>query len=311
MYNEEQKDRYIKFKESTSAGSAHILRCIFNKSEKLEEINGNDVYNFTRSQVEDLLYYVGAGTYYTVSLYYYGYSQYVGWALTQGLVRDGQNHFNEIEYSTLPIYINKNIQKSVIITRDELFNIIMPLENPRDKLFMVSCFEFGVGEAYKDFLNMKWSDVDENNLTLQLQERRVKVSREWIEIAREANETDFIITNVHNFAKEKRRKIELEKSDKLYKTTIHTVPTSSDKMLIQKRMQRVFVSIKKTLGLPPAASARSIVTSGKIYFIKEKAKEVSVDPIEYVKNNVAEIENQFGTKCMPELFIREYKDYLT
>ena len=76
-------------------------------------INGNDVYNFTRNQVEDLLYYVGAGTYYTASLYYYGYSQYVAWALTQGLVRDGQNHFNEIEYSTLPIYIN-NMRNSTI-----------------------------------------------------------------------------------------------------------------------------------------------------------------------------------------------------
>lgn len=312
LYNRERKERYLKNREKTSADVPQIIKSLFHKTYGLENVYGKDVCDFNTEQVDDLMYYVGLGTYSSISFLYYCMIDYVDWCISEGLVKDGMNHFRDIDFNSLQKYINKKITDSKILTREQLLSQIELLNNPRDKVFLLSCFEFGVGREYVDFLEMEMKDIDRENHILHLKTRNVEISNEWISIATEASETYEIVTNIHDFSNPLVRKIELEHTNKIYKNTVNVKGSSStdDKMFIQKRMARVFVSIKKTLGLNPAVKAQSIINSGRIHYIKTKAKERGISPEEFIKENRKEIENQFGILCNPILFIREYHSYL-
>ena len=310
IYNENQKNRYLEYRKKQNDDIIPILLSVFRKINTLEETYEKDMCNFTREQCEDLMYYLGLGTFSSIAFVYYSLCDYVDWCMFQGLVRDGMNHMRDIDYREIGKYINKRITDSKIVTREDVLHFTTLLNNPRDALFLLSCFEFGVGREYKDFLNMELKDIDEENHILHLLTRDVKISSEWISVAKEAADTYEILSNVHEFDKPLVKKIKLEHTDKLFKNSVNIRANSSDKMLIQKRMARVFKSIKKTLGLSDAMKAQSIINSGRIHYINEKCKAENVDSSEYIKTHIKEIENQFGLICNPYVFIREYGNYL-
>lgn len=312
IYNEKQKERYLDYRKQTSDEVIPLLRSVFKKTGSLEELYHKDISLFNREQIEDLLYYLGLGTVASLAFVYYSLIDYVDWCLVNGLVFDGINHLREIEYANLGNYINKKLSSTKIFSRDEILRQIGYLNNPRDQVFLLSCFEFGVGTGYHDFLNMEMRDVDRENHILHLVSRDVKVSEEWISIAEESANTFEIYTNVHDFDKPNVRKIKLEGSSKIFKNTINTSNTSSvdDKMFVQKRMARIFASIKKTLGLAPNVKAQAIINSGRIYYVNTNAKVLGISSEEFIRKHRAEIENQFGVLCNPLIFIREYGDYL-
>ena len=312
LYNSEQKKRYLEYRGKKSDDVPPLIKSIFHKTFGLESVYKKDVCDFNREQVEDLMFYLGLGTYSSIAFVYYTLIDYVDWCFGNGLIKDGMNHFRDIEYKDISKFINKRISDSKIISREDLLNHMWKLENPRDQIFLLSCFEFGVGKEYRDFLNMEMGDVDEENNILHLTTRNVKVSGEWIAIAKEASTTYEVYTNIHDFQHPLVRKLQLEHSNKIFKNTIRVKETSAtdDKMFIQKRMARIFVSIKKTLGLPGTMKAQSIINSGRIYYINTNAKERGISAEDFIKGNRKEIENQFGMLCNPVLFIREYHSYL-
>lgn len=310
LYNPDQKDRYLEYREKSSEDVPQMIRSIFHKTYGLEEIYKKDVADFNRESVDDLMFYLGLGTYASIAFFYYCLIDYVDWCIANGLVKDGMNHFRDIEYNSLSKYINKKITEAKILSRDDLLEQIDLLDNPRDRVFLLSCFEFGVGREYSDFLNMEMKDVDKANHILHLKNRDVEISNEWIAIAEEAANTYEATTNVHDFEKPFVRKLKLENTPKIYKNTVNVKGISDDEKLIQKRMARVFVSIKKTLGLNQSMKAQSIINSGRIHYVNTKAKELGISGEEFVKLHRSEIENQFYVLCNPIIFLREYGSYL-
>ena len=175
VYNENQKHRYLEYRKKTNDDIAPILLSIFRKTSKLEETYNKDIYDFSREQCEDLFYYLGLGTYSSIAFVYYSLCDYTDWCLSQGLVKDGMNHIRDIDYKNIGKYINRRITDSKIVTREDVLHYMTLLNNPRDSLFLLSCFEFGVGREYKDFLNMELKDIDEENHILHLLTRDVKI----------------------------------------------------------------------------------------------------------------------------------------
>ena len=310
MYNKQQKERYLLFREKKSTDVIPLIKSIFKKIGGIEKIYEKDVGDFNREQIEDLLYYLGLGTVSSIAFVYYCLTDYVDWCISEGLIKDGMNHLRDIEYNSLGNYINKNIASSKLLTREDVLNQLLVLNNPRDKLFLLSAFEFGVGAGYEDFLDMEMGDVEKENHILHLKTRNVIVSNEWISVAEEASETYEIVTNVHDFNHPLVRKIKLEHTNKLFKNTVLTSLNSDDKMFVQKRMFRIFNSIKKTLGLSSNIKVQSIINSGRIHYINVKAKELNVSGSYFVKSRRKEIENQFSILCNPVIFLREYGNYL-
>lgn len=307
MYNEKQKDRYLQYKNDEYS---RLLESVFSRSDDLECLYGKDICNFGYEEVQDLMHFLNLGTYQAVCFFFYSYSNYVDWCLSEGLVKDNINHFRDIGFDVLPSFINKKLLEERTWDRQKVLNFTTQLENARDRLFLLSCFEFGVGRGYEDFLNIEMGDVDEEKLVLQLKTRNVKVTKEWVKIAHEADTEDYIFSNIHNYDAPHRKKIDLVPSKKLFKTTSRGKNVSDDPMFIQKRMGRIWDSIRKTLGMNEAVKAKNIINSGRIYFANTNAKELNISGYDYVKTHRKEMESQFGILCNPVIFNREFGDYL-
>ena len=59
-----------------------------------------------------------------------------------------------------------------------------------------------------------------------------------------------------------------------------------------------------------AVTTNSIVNSGKIDFVKNRAKEENLTAKEYLVQYQDEISNQYGvSKIVPSAFIRQFGDY--
>ena len=72
--------------------------------------------------------------------------------------------------------------------------------------------------------------------------------------------------------------------------------------------QRIF----EYLGVGQWMNPNSVSESGKLYMIKERAKELNITPMQYLYSNyIQEIEQQYGCSITRSVYGKKYEEYLT
>lgn len=74
----------------------------------------------------------------------------------------------------------------VIITKDELMEIIREIVNAQDKFIVMALFNGISGEDMVEIRELKVSDVDFENNTITLPNRKIKMDAQFMEITKEA-----------------------------------------------------------------------------------------------------------------------------
>jgi hypothetical protein len=65
------------------------------------------------------------------------------------------------------------------------------------------------------------------------------------------------------------------------------------------------------LGVGKWMSPNSLSEAGKLYMIKERAKEKNISPLQYVYSDmVSEVEKQFGCSVVRSVYSKKYNEYL-
>ena len=303
MFNEENKKRFMDDIDLDQY-PYNYWQNMFNKSEQLEEMYGKDLYDFSKKEVLTFLKFQDSKSFDYISVIIFNLRKYSQWALKEGLLIDGQNHFAEISKEDVNSCVNKLGLDESIISKEEMVSVLYKIPNCRDKFVMIALFTGIKGLGYSEIVRANLSDIDESAHKMKLCTGRIiDISDDLIRVAKLADQEQEYI-----YSDGKKRTLYGDYGA-LYK---NSSPKTTEEQAI-KRFPRSFRNMLDDLGVSRYLTINSIFTSGLIDCINricEKnnltTSEVFADPkhVEYLRNqyrfNIA-IANRFITK---------YKDYL-
>lgn len=296
MYNSDIKNAYIDYKKEITIINRNFLVSIFERSALYEEKLNKDLCTFTFTDISNMYKLWNISSINTLSTINTVLVSYTAFCINRGLVKDCQNHFLELKRDELTACLNKLMQKVQIVTKNELLTAIIDLR-PRDQYAVLALFEFGRGNDYEDIYKLHLEDVDIQNKKARLASGRiVAVSDILINIILKSAET-----------------YEYESKVKLLPLVDSGDYIDVFKSYCGRPVTRrsAYNSIINSLShINSTVTTYSIINSGKIDFVRKRAREENLTAKEYLTQYQDEITNQYGAKIVPSSFIRQFGDYL-
>lgn len=166
MYNEEQKERYLKERELQNVNIRTAMSTFFSYTEEFEERLNKDCSNFTVDEIINM--YKKQSTYSRTSLINFNsqMSIYTYWCMNQNLVADNQNHYAELDKNDLLQCLNLALMESMVITREDLEKTIRAFPNPSDSFLALAVFEGLGGVGFSDFMNLTMKNFNGNEVSV-------------------------------------------------------------------------------------------------------------------------------------------------
>ncbi len=296
MYNSDIKNAYIDYKKEITIINRSFLVSIFERSALYEEKLNKDVCTFTFTDISNMYKLWNISSINSLSAINTVFISYTKFCINRGLVKDCQNHFVEFKRDELTACLNKLMQKVQIVTKDELLAAIIGL-HPREQYAVLALFEFGRGNSYEDIYKLHLEDVDVQNKKAKLSSGRIVVLSDVL--------INIILKSAHTYEYETETRI------------LHLIDSGRYADIFKSCYNRpvtkrsVYNSIVKSLShINSAVTTNSIVDSGKIDFVRKRAREENLTAKEYLTQYQDEITNQYGAKTVPSAFIRQFGDYL-
>lgn len=270
LYNEDQKTRYLKgLNENTYTTYLRVLK----RASKIEERLGKDLYNFSLYEIEDLMSYLAPKTLQSAVGSGSIIQNYIRWAISQDLRDDNLNPLDVMGSSDFYFrFVDKT--NKLLITDEELKDLVGDLENWQDAVIPAALFEGIMGREYSELLNLTIDDlnVDESTVTLknelkngEAEFRTIKISEYLLNLLiRAAEQKDYSQDNGHSNAKSPI--VELAESPFIVRSVKRraTANERADKHLVLRRL--------KNIGIWKGyrhLSAINIRNSGMLFMAKE------------------------------------------
>lgn len=305
MFNAEIKNRYISEKVAYTSMNEFFYPSLFERSRPFEEELNKDICNFTTSEAENMLRTNDYVSIESIIVAVSGYKTYCDWCVTQGLVNDSQNHFAEFSRERLSGMINRIKRDSMIISRETLLEWCNQLPNPRDQFLLIGLFEGISGKNFCELLNIRESDIDIENNTINIKDRGVlNFSYELCKTAIDSINT----TNYFSMTNGMLKTVKFIDSDYVIKEYPNVYSTSE----FQKG-RRIYMAIKRAVSFLGAEYMypNNFKDSGVIHMIKTKSNEFGMTQNEYIKTHIHDIQKQYNMKSLrPAVIEMKYGNYL-
>lgn len=303
-YNEELKKRYLSEKEVTLSIPANYIDVQFRKSSETEYELDKDVSNWTIYEIVEYYKLLNMTSFESLMCLNSILSQYTQFCLENSLVRDNQNHFLECTKDVISSCLNKAIFDKKIVEKETVLKWVEELPNPKDQFVMLSLFEFGKSKDYKDLVNAKEENVKKN--TLKLSDRTVKISDKLVGVI-ENCKTEDVYYSISGKGVKTMPLVD-------YGYIIKSYPNQNMDLSDFQKGRNIYIACQRMfdyLGIKQWMSPNDIVESGKLYMIKERAKELNITPMQYVYSDyVKEVEKQFGCSIVRSVYAKKYGEYL-
>ena len=307
MYNEERKRHYINIKEDAVTLPYRSLELLFEKTEPFEEKNGRDVCEWTTQEIMEYYKYRDAYSLSSLVVCNSNLTQYTNWCLTETLVPDGQNHYQEIRPDMLESCVNKEFLSKLIISREDIVRIIDELSNYTDRYMMLAFFEGICGIRYSEMVNAIIDDIDGDVISL-CSGRVIPISDKLKEIAEFAAAEESYQT--YGPSGKCIKYSDLNPSGAIFKVVKKNHPIADDSSMVQIVCRR-FVKAVDYLGLPKRMTIKNMILSGKINFIKEIIEREGKSIEEVIVDNRDEINARYNIDQIKSsaVFLRKYRQY--
>ena len=305
FYNSELKIQYIEEKSKEVIISNNYLECQFNKTCKFEEELNKDLSNFTVYEIVEYYKMLNISSFDTLFVMNSQFSMYTQWCLQKSLVKDNQNHFLEMTLEHLKDCLNKALVNMKIVSRDTILNWVDQLPNPKDQFVLLGLFEGLKGKDFCELSKLRPEDIKGNIATLYT-ERKIELSDRLLKIISDCVVEDKYYSITGNGTKV------MPLVDKGF--VIKDYPNARGDVSDFQLGRKIYNSITRILNYFDVLNfmtANSIAESGKLYMIKERAKELGLSYKDYIYSNyIEEVEKKFNGKIVRSIFWLKYEDYL-
>ena len=304
-YNEDLKKRYLNEKEENLSITSNYIDVQFRKVSETECELDKDVSNWTVYEIIEYYKLLNVTSFESLMCLNSIFSQYTQFCLENSLVRDNQNHFLECTKEVLLGCLNKAILDKKMVDRSTVLKWVDELPNPKDQFVLLSLFEYGKSKDFKDIVYASQDNVNDDN-TLKLTDRTVNISNKLIEIIRGCKMEDTYYSISGNGTKT------MPLID--YGYIVKSYPNQNMGASDFQKGRNIYIACQRIfdyLGIGEWMSPNSVSEAGKLYMIKERAKELNITPMQYLySNNINEVELQFGCNITRSVYGKKYNEYL-
>ena len=304
MYNAETKQRFIDFIDIEKYPNMYWNR-VFKDSEELEDLYGIDLYDFSKKDILTFYKFLDSRSFDTLRVININLSKYSQWALQEGLVNDGQNHFSEISTEEIQSCVSMLSLRRSIVTKDEVMSIVRALANKQDSFIILASFE---GLNAHEITEANINDLDFKTLEFTTKSgRKVKFSKDLAIIATEASQA--VTYTYSNERISLSTKTLYGAPGDIYKDV--RVNVHRDRRILNLR--RTYERLRGELGIEPKITLNTIIVSGLIHTINEFAKNDNISTREVVENDtyLRFLENQYGFNySAKKTFFIKYDEFL-
>ena len=305
-YNEDWKDRYLREKETTLSIPVNYIDVQFRKASETEYELDKDVSNWTTYEIVEYYKLLNVTSFESLICLNSIFSQYTQFCLENSLVRDNQNHFLECTKEILYGCLNKAILDKKVVDRNTVLKWVDELPNPKDRFILLSLFEYGKSKDFKDTVYATKKNLDEENCTLKLSDRTVKVSNRLIEIINDCNTED----TYYSISGKGTKVMPLID----YGFIVKSYPNQNMDLSEFQKGRNIYIACQRIfdyLGVGKWMSPNSLSEAGKLYMVKEKAKENNMTSMQYLySDDIKDVENQYGCKIVRSVYAKKYEGYL-
>ena len=311
MFNENIKQKFIQYKDETVILWSSTLKALFNRTEPFEEKLNKDVCNFTVSEITNMFKTLDYYSYNSLAMDVSRLSQYTNWCMTKGLSIDNQNHFMEITPKTTASLINKKITEMRVVSRDDVLEWCMEIPNPSDQFILLGLFEGINGKQHTDYIDLTIHDFDFEKHTVNLPGRgRINISGLLCEFAIDANDTlNYYSLNTSETASGRKWSTELVENGKIIKEQHNNRDDVSDFRRGRRIDRRVYMMFR-WLDIEKYMSANTLINSGIIWYVNERAKQLNISGEEFISTHPNEIIHQFDKVVNKKPFMYNYGEFL-
>lgn len=275
--NKERKEQFIANK-SKEVLMSNNLGNTFDAAELLEEKYGKDIAEWTTGEIIGFYKYLSTPYIQSLVNIHNSLTGYTNWCVMNGLVRDNQNHFTEITSAALCKCVDLTTLERLIITREDLLRDIKKLNNYCDMMILLGLFE-GIPVHDNVLKDVKYSDLDENNILHLKNGVDLKVSSELRSIMETASEE----TTWRSYSEIRNRETEYFDDGCIIRFTKRSdgsVSVSSATAVIGSRMRKAI----QYLGWPVNITMKMVAESGRIHMMREIANSNMVEISETITN---------------------------
>ena len=305
-YNEELKKRYIKEKEKSLAVASNYIDVQFRKVSEVEYELDKDTSNWTVYEIVEYYKLLNLTSFESLICLNSIFSQYTQFCLENSLVRDNQNHYLECTKEILSGCINKSILERKIVSRETVLKWIDELPNPKDQFVLLSLFEYGKSKDFKDTVYVSKENLNEKEKTLKLTDRTVSVSDKLISIIEDCLTED----TYYSISGKGVKKMPLID----YGYIIKSYPNQNINISEFQKGRNIYITCQRIfdyLGVGQWMTPSAISESGKLYMLKEKAKERNMTPMQYLYSEyIQEVEIQYGCSIIRSIYGKKYSEHL-
>lgn len=305
-YNKELKYRYIQEKEESLSVTSNYIDVQFRKAADAEYELDKDVSNWTTYEIIEYYKLLNVTSYESLLCLNSIFSQYTQFCLENSLVKDNQNHYLECSKEILSSCINKAILDKKLIDRETVLKWTDELPNPKDQFILLSLFEYGKSKDFKDIVSIKHIDLNEENNTLKLTDRTVSISDKLINIIKDCKTED----TYYSISGKGVKKMPLVD----YGYIVKSYPNQNMDLSEFQKGRNIYIACQRIfdyLGVGKYMSPNDLSESGKLYMLKEKAKENNITPMQYLySEDIKDVEKQYGFSMVRSVYAKKYGEYL-
>lgn len=305
IYNQETKERFMDSINLDQYPPRWWER-VFEKSYFFEKLKDKDLHSFSTPDIIEFYKFLDVGTLTPLIIYNTNLLRYAQWALNEGLVFDGQNHFDEFDTELLATCVSMVKKKQSILSYDDFLNLMYRrIINYQDRFIFFCLFEGIKGKNYQDIIDMKMEDIDKKNRVVHLQSGKdVCVPQDFVDIAAEADkQTVYTGLTDSNF------EIQLIPSLTIYKQKNNSQGSDPNRTIYNTIVR----NINAIDELSEVITSKSIRDSGLIHYLNQRADKLhtTVEEMFVTCDNCRDILEKYNLNPMTRKRWRiQYKEFL-
>ena len=169
-YNEEFKYQYLEDNASRNKYMKSNVLLLFRRIAIWEERFQKDLYDFSVEEILGVYKYLSMTSLESLMVANNQYKLYAAYALERGVIKDNQNHFDEIDLPTLKTCLYVGLAEEKLITREELLDILnsSSVENVSDKVIALGLFEGLCGKELTELTQLRPEDINPKTNVVKL-----------------------------------------------------------------------------------------------------------------------------------------------
>ena len=304
MYNERQKTEYLETCKEFNIQLVQWMANVFRTTEPVERSLNKDAAEWTSAEIINYFKLISVPSLRSILQRHSQLRAYARWCGEHFLLKDNQNHYDEVDADILQLCVNNVMTDESILTKDKIKELIKDLLNVRDQCLIYALFEGIMGKKLSELASLNVNQIEGNKL--HLAERTIEISDEFIDLMRESSE-EYSYYTYGEMCMKKPFKANDERVFKMTNTAREKATTEDTE---RQRLYNNLMRIKDFVG-NPAISIQSLHESGRIDMIKQlRAKAPGMPVRDVINANREIIENKYGKMYGNTNYLRAYGKYL-